>query len=307
MKDWKDYHLFRLISLESCKVYGKAPTDLFYDRQTLSVFRDVIEAPKPLTKYYFADTTMKIVDDMLKVADVDHSDMYQGKKEVGACLSKEDLAFVYAINPNTVKIIVVSGTNPQKYVPATDVIGAVVMDLKTGKQKLITNSLAGRSKAYFAHAYTPSKPVLKAIKDFRRSTLHTDYVDMESLPPDQRFEIIEEQTRMQFLDRAFKMLIFLKYAKSNPRVKEEAHHKPRVETVKELKDRGIIVVDANWDSELYILNPFGVAGHFRNQPYKDEEGKWQKKLIIIEPFTKKGYHRKSTKELQQLKQKPKNK
>lgn len=297
MKDWKDYHLFRTISLDACKVYSKAPTDMFYDRATLSVFRDVIEVPKPLTKYYFADTIMKRIDEMLGVLKGDYSDMYQGKKEVGTCMCKDGLAFVYTINPNTAKLIVVSGINPQSYVPAVNIEGAVIIDLRAGTRKDVANSLAARAHAYSNHTYTPNKMVLRNIKDFTRKAARTTYVSLESLPSDVKFVMTEHQTRTEALERALRMFMFLKYADGAPRIVEEAEHRPRKETVGELKKRGIILVDANWDSELHVLNPFGVCEHFRNQPYKDEEGKWQKKLIIIAPFIKKGYHRRSTKQL----------
>lgn len=61
------------------------------------------------------------------------------------------------------------------------------------------------------------------------------------------------------------------------------------------KDINYVYVDSSWDTNIDVINPFSVKGHFRHQPKKNENGEWYKELIYIDGFMKKGYHRKSTK------------
>lgn len=59
--------------------------------------------------------------------------------------------------------------------------------------------------------------------------------------------------------------------------------------------RDYYLVDSLWDTEVNVLNPFGVSGHFTHQPYG--KGSSLRKLIYIEPYMKQGYHRKATKDI----------
>lgn len=59
--------------------------------------------------------------------------------------------------------------------------------------------------------------------------------------------------------------------------------------------RNYILIDSLWDTEVNVLNPFSVSGHFTHQPYG--KGRALRKLIYIDSYMKNGYHRKPGKEL----------
>jgi len=55
----------------------------------------------------------------------------------------------------------------------------------------------------------------------------------------------------------------------------------------------ITYIDSTWFTNLVVSGAFGVKGHFRLQPKKDEKGEWTKELIWIKDFEKQGYHRRA--------------
>lgn len=64
---------------------------------------------------------------------------------------------------------------------------------------------------------------------------------------------------------------------------------------KDVPAKGYIQVDSLWDTEVNVINPFSVRGHFTHQPYG--KGRQLRKLIYIEEYMKTGYHRRATKDI----------
>lgn len=66
-------------------------------------------------------------------------------------------------------------------------------------------------------------------------------------------------------------------------------------TEKALNESGLNMTyyDCSWFTTIIRTEGFKVRGHFRLQPYKDNDGKWQKKLIYINGYEKHGYTRKA--------------
>lgn len=94
------------------------------------------------------------------------------------------------------------------------------------------------------------------------------------------------------------ILLFKHYAKV-----ETIHVKPK-EKVRDPNSKGkhfnetdipINILDCRWFNNIVRNEPFGVRGHFRLQPKKDETGKWIKEMIYIKPFIKSGYNLKARK------------
>ena len=94
------------------------------------------------------------------------------------------------------------------------------------------------------------------------------------------------------------ILLFKHYAKV-----ETIHVKPK-EKVRVPNSKGkhfnetdipINILDCRWFNNIVRDEPFGVRGHFRLQPKKDESGKWIKEMIYIKPFIKSGYKSKARK------------
>lgn len=75
----------------------------------------------------------------------------------------------------------------------------------------------------------------------------------------------------------------------------EKYKPKKYEGFKNTTKRPFTVVDITWSRETINKVPFGVVGHFRNQPVG--EGRKERKLIYIDPFVKAGYTRKSGKDL----------
>jgi len=96
------------------------------------------------------------------------------------------------------------------------------------------------------------------------------------------------------------ILLFKHYAKV-----ETIHVKPK-EKVKDpnskenhvnASDIPINMLDCRWFNNIIRNEPFGVRGHFRLQPKKNDEGEWIKEMIYIKPFIKTGYNIKARKNL----------
>lgn len=95
------------------------------------------------------------------------------------------------------------------------------------------------------------------------------------------------------VEKCLKAFIFIKYAKVYDATIVSLDSKVRNRFKLSLKDSEVIKVDSFWDTNIEVINPFGVGGHFRNQPI-GERGKGAKKLIYIDSFMKNGYIRKAT-------------
>jgi len=74
---------------------------------------------------------------------------------------------------------------------------------------------------------------------------------------------------------------------------KERYRAKKYEDIKNAQPVPIKVADLSWSRETVNAVPFGVSGHFRNQPFGP--GRSQSKLIYIEPFVKHGYTRKAGK------------
>jgi hypothetical protein len=61
--------------------------------------------------------------------------------------------------------------------------------------------------------------------------------------------------------------------------------------------KGVIKVDSFYNTNIDVIAPFMVRGHFRNQP-KKVDGIWTREPIYIDTFMKSGYHRRATIEKQ---------
>ena len=106
-------------------------------------------------------------------------------------------------------------------------------------------------------------------------------------------QIDDYWNKRDLLEIVLKQLIFLKtsqvysqeYVTDNtPTYRRKPGYKPL----------NYIQVDATWDKEIDVNNPFPVRGHFTHQPCK-VNGEWTRKLIYVEEYMKKGYHRRAKK------------
>lgn len=100
-----------------------------------------------------------------------------------------------------------------------------------------------------------------------------------------------------FITYYFKLMIFKKYASVDLVFIEKGKKKKTnlVDKGKIINDTNldIIYLDSTWFREIVRTEGFKVRGHFRLQPYKDENGQWTRRIIYINEFEKHGYHRKA--------------
>ena len=95
-----------------------------------------------------------------------------------------------------------------------------------------------------------------------------------------------------WLDTLISILLFKHYAKVETReMKPDEKIKDLITKEKHLNrsNSSVTILDCTWFTNIIRNTPFGVRGHFRLQPKKNEEGEWIKELIYIEPFMKNGY------------------
>lgn len=99
------------------------------------------------------------------------------------------------------------------------------------------------------------------------------------------------------------ILLFKEYAPLEIEVLGK-HSKINKSIIKEkcVNDTGIDVtlLDSKWFREIIRTEGFSVSGHFRLQPYKDDNGEWKRKFIYINEFEKHGYHRHAIKNNHQI-------
>lgn len=104
---------------------------------------------------------------------------------------------------------------------------------------------------------------------------------------------------MKFL---LELNVFLRYADTET-IKVYGQQKRYVPDGKDYIDNrsGIMVkyIDSRWLREIIRTEGFKVRGHFRLQPFKDEDGGWDRKLIYINEYEKHGYHRRALRDLEE--------
>lgn len=92
------------------------------------------------------------------------------------------------------------------------------------------------------------------------------------------------------------MFIFFAKVISTTRVSEESSLMSPADKLRRKKPKNllnVIQVDTYYDETIKVINPFGVAGHFRRQPCGKDRA--DRKTIYIDSFMKTGYERKATK------------
>ena len=110
----------------------------------------------------------------------------------------------------------------------------------------------------------------------------------------------DEDNCVRYMKFLLELNVFLRYADTEI-VKVYGQQKRYVPDGKDYIDNrsGVLVkyIDSRWLREIIRTEGFKVRGHFRLQPFKDEDGEWDRKLIYINEYEKHGYHRRAQKDL----------
>ena len=162
-------------------------------------------------------------------------------------------------------------------------------DIKTNVLELMDKSLLtgmfGEKKA---------GEILKRIQSEEMKTMWNNVIN----GPQEERDKMQQFYVQSIINHIQSILLFKHYAKV-----ETVHVKPK-EKVRDPNSRErhfnetdipINILDCRWFNNIIRDEPFGVRGHFRLQPKKDEAGKWIKEMIYIKPFIKSGYNLKARK------------
>jgi len=125
-----------------------------------------------------------------------------------------------------------------------------------------------------------------------RLALDSDLVECDFLA--KTYWPVQQETLWLLATELGYTLLFEKYAKTETVIAKagKKFSSPELrETVKNVLPIPVMIRDCTWFTTICRNEDFKVKGHFRLQPYKDEQGEWQKKLIYINEFLKHGYHR----------------
>lgn len=104
-------------------------------------------------------------------------------------------------------------------------------------------------------------------------------------------QILEWFTKFEGIIMAH--LIFRKYAEVETKIIIPTNNKPKTGEYFNKTRCLFTILDSKWFTNLIRSEGFKVRGHFRLQPYKNEEKEWTKKLIWIADFKKNGYTHKA--------------
>lgn len=326
--DRSKYQVFEIIKY--AHRFDRAIPEYDYDDRMREYYRTWANRTVDFKTYYFTDRTMERVSmmDYSKLAVGDFMTIYAGQPEKGAVVTSGNyglLNFGYVVTPHHIILGV--------YSKAVRVMDSVLMESgQTSDYGFMSRFLgnviiSGSGITYNVNsaltviervaagdntiAHNASVNVLRRCKllgkEMQRiggdhSRRLVDYDDRElDAAPNLRYEVKAYKERSVQLVQAVKMFLFLKTASIIDKTyisEPPACTYRRVPGVK----LGYIRVDSTWDSDITVLNPFMVRGHFRRQVCG--KGRADRKLIYIDAFMKKGYHRRATKALDEINQQP---
>ena len=275
--------------------------------------------------FYFSDATMKRVDNMdtsgLNTEDF-LSICHKTENRNGIVLASENyrrFCFGYTIGENQIIIGAYRNSKSSRISDNSDsvirsmVLGFIIIS-ESGIEILpssLLTMMCSTAKGASLNADSRDLPILRGImREMRKYPDAFNFdentglceLDMKKLSQDERIPWTKSEAmtfifKYDLLLTALKMFLFLKTASviQQTYISED---KGRTYERKQGTVRNYVLVDSTWDSDITVLNPFSVRGHFRHQPKKDDRGRWYRDLIYIDAFMKKGYHRRATKVLQ---------
>lgn len=282
--------------------------------------------------FYFSDTTMKRVENM-DTTKLNAEDIlpicHKSENRTGIVLSSENyrrLCFGYTISENQIIICVYRSSKSSRHsdnpysVVNSMWLGSIIIS-ESGIEIIPSSRFSILIEVFRGDNRRVDKGDLPALRGIRREIIkypdafslepealsHKDNTrqlvfDMKKLSQDERIPWTKSEAmaylfKYELLQTALKMFLFLKTASviQQTYISED---KGRTYERKQGTVRNYVLVDSTWDSDITVLNPFAVRGHFRHQPKKDDRGRWYRDLIYIDAFMKKGYHRRATKVLQ---------
>lgn len=305
MIDVKKYLLYDFLNKKASKKFSEKGTEFFGDLRIKEVFKNIYKQGESIDKYYFTKSTMIRIDklDISKIHPENLSYLYiKNKDELGFVFCEDKkLCFIYLIGINDIKIICTTGSLKES-TPFRDsfgrldnsplnksIIGSIILSYKLNTFESISNDLI--SNVFNKKDFIKNSDINRLKKSIEKTKWGAGGKEVITINDDPFlfYKIQEMHTKNDLLFKCLKMFIFLKTAEYNSKDFISEDNENRKYTAGSKIDYKII--DSTWDTNINVLNPFGVSGHFRNQPKKNENKDWYKELIYIDSFTKNGYKR----------------
>lgn len=291
------------INEKSCKAYSKNTIYAIYDKQIRSVFINYLKHKNQKENIFFTKNTIQRIEKM-DISKVEPSSLsFLGQKynnEFSFCfLEKENISFCYSIDFNSVKFIVFNGNQKslianenETFTKSKDdyfwlqktIIGSAIINFDLNeKQEFPSNAL---------HFVLKRKSSEDMLDYFASNDVPPDYVEdlkKASKNEDYRKGLTEDyQIKSSIIFLAIKSFVFLKTASVIDKTFISESKKFGVKNKFGIakKNDDITVINSFYDESIFVLNPFSVSGHFRNQPKKNGV-----EVIYIDSFMKQGYNR----------------
>ena len=226
---------------------------------------------------------------------------FLNKKEgqVGFVCFYDNIHFIYAILKNEIIILSANGNinNLLSGSPAVCTNGELYINVLSDSYRYhvnnplhLLNCDETESKRIVESMELDEVKVLKEMIKENKNSLEGKRTFKELTGPITERYIDYYDKQQNRLETALKAFIFIHMAKvtdktfvcddSGISIRDKLKKKKTTNT-------DIIRIDSKWDSNIKVINPFGVSGHFRRQPYGT--GRNMTKTIYIDAFMKTGY------------------
>lgn len=245
---------------------------------------------KNMTYYKITDNTKK----RLKNVPVENIDGHtlinlQEKNESGFVYFDDLTHFVYLIKKNGVYIMTSNQrkcriNDDSKYKAGNIISGFLYYDFFSGERSVyINNVIDGINNK--DNLILKDVSTLNKIKKIKKNN---NLIEIE------KQDYLEKFETTKLCLQAFMFIYFAKTINKTI-ISEKNDIRSVAQKLRNanVSDLNIIKIDTFYTDTINVINPFGVSGHYRNQPYG--ENRKQKKLIYIDSFMKTGYTRLATK------------
>lgn len=262
---------------------------MFCSPHSKGLLQDVLKGRSQMKKYFITKSTSQRIDKVPvgkdKFSKGFFSHLSNADKEIGFVCMSDKLHFLYVIDGLSVKILVCKGgskvADNAEYKLMNSIRGFIYIDLFSTEgfvNPYINNILdLFENKDHLLAHEKASKNQLNIIKknEFTAIKYQEDYKD-----------------KQDDVKKCLQCFVFMKYAKVYDETLISVDIKTRNKYSIPKEESSIIKIDSFWDKNIDVINPFGVSGHYRDQPHG--AGRKLRKTIYIDGFMKSGYSRKAT-------------
>lgn len=313
--------LFILMNnIKALNKFSQKPVGVYCTRHSTSLFRQILTNYKLGVKnkyFHITDTTRKRMAN-IPTEDIKGSKIIGLKEksgETGYVCFNDKLHFIYAITNAGVLIMVsdklsknhVIQDGPDPYFSIKNsMLGFVYVDFISDHLQYWINNpldiLKNKNGTYLKEdrdSLNLLSKMLKEIEAYKVSNSITTIDDDTSANASPLYNNYHKDYNKRFDDTrlCLQTFMFVQFAKiiDTTRISVDDESVSFSERLKKRTKHSldIIQVDTLYDENIEVINPFGVKGHFRNQPIG--EGRKETKLIYIDSFMKTSYTRSATK------------